>query len=63
MSEITLQKMLEWYVHLAQAPGWKDYVWRRVKEMAQDYPDLYSELPALLVARMKTITAEAKTND
>lgn len=54
MNETTLQKMLDWYVHLAQAPGWKDYVWQRVKEMARDHPDLYRDLPALLVAKMKT---------
>ena len=40
--------LLAHYVRLAQIPGWKHYVWNRVKEMARACPELYGSFPQLL---------------
>ena len=47
------QQTLDWYVKLAQAPGFKEHVWHQVKAIAKEHPDLHSDLPDRLVAAMK----------
>ena len=51
------QATLDWYVQLAQAPGWKEYAWAQVKDIAMQHSDLHHDLPARLVAAMKAIKA------
>jgi hypothetical protein len=50
---VTLKEALEWYAYLAKTPGWKAYVWERVKEMARENPELYWKLPDLLIEEMQ----------
>lgn len=54
-----LSQAVKWYSHLASQPGWKEYVWRQVQDMAREYPALFADLPELLTAEMKT-RAETK---
>lgn len=48
-----LPAALEWYTHLARQPGFKEYVWHRVQEMAREHPSVFQDLPALLTEAMK----------
>lgn len=48
MSDATLQH----YINLASSPGWKDYAWQAVKQLASQQPSLYKDLPAQLTAAM-----------
>ena len=41
-----LARLLAHYETLHKTPGWKDYVERRVADMAQRNPELYSDLAA-----------------
>lgn len=45
--------VLAHYLRLAANPGWRQYVWRRVQEMARECPDLYAALPTDLTQAMK----------
>ena len=46
------QQTLDWYLHLAELPEWKAYVWARVNEIARD-SQIHHDLPARLVAAVK----------
>ena len=46
------QETLDWYVHLAELPGWKQYVWNAVKVFAKNSP-MHHDLPDRLVAAVK----------
>ena len=46
------QETLDWYVHLAELPEWKAYVWARVTAIAKDSP-MHHDLPARLVAAVQ----------
>lgn len=48
-----LSAALDWYVYLAQQPGWSAYVWRQVNDMAKEHPWLYWRLPELLTAEVQ----------
>lgn len=50
---MTPADLLTHYTALAKTPGWRAYVWDRVKEMARECPELYRELPQLLAEKMK----------
>jgi len=49
------QQTLDWYVKLAQSPGWKEYVWSQVQDIAKQHSDMHADLPARLVAAMKAL--------
>lgn len=48
-----LAQALEWYTHLARQPGFREYVWHRVQEMAREHPSVFGDLPAMLTEAMK----------
>jgi len=48
-------RILAHYCRLAAAPGFKAYVWARVQQMAREFPELYSALPADLTKAMKQL--------
>ena len=48
-----LPQAVQWYAQLAGTPGWREYVWHRVNEMARDFPLVFGQLPELLTAEMK----------
>ena len=41
-----------WYVSLAKQPGWKEYVWRQVNDMAKE-DQLWEMLPADVLKGVK----------
>jgi hypothetical protein len=47
-----LASALAWYTQLAGTPGWREYAWRRVNDMARDYPAVFGDLPRLLTEAM-----------
>jgi hypothetical protein len=49
-----LNEVLEWYVHLASQPGWKEYVWHQVNELAKEHPSAFRDLPAELTQEMRS---------
>lgn len=55
-----LQQALEWYAELARTPGWKEYTWHRVKELARDHPSVFWRLPELLVQEMQRSAADGE---
>ena len=55
--------LLAHYVRLAQNPGWKHYVWNRVKEMARECPELYGSFPQLLTDCMAEKASRALLAD
>lgn len=48
-----LTDLLAHYAALAKTPGWREYTWDRVKEIARDCPELYRDLPQQLAEKMK----------
>ena len=46
------QQTLDLYLHLAELPSWKKYVWARDNERAKDSP-MHHDLPARLVAAVQ----------
>jgi hypothetical protein len=46
-------RMVDHYAELASKEGWKKYVWVRVNQMAEEFPDLYQSLPKLVTERVK----------
>lgn len=51
--ESHIETVFAWYCSLARIPGWKDYTWHRIKELAKTDP-MYESLPQRLVERMKS---------
>jgi hypothetical protein len=51
--QLDKEATLAHYIKLAGDPAWKGYVWRRVNEMAEDYPNEYADLPKLLTEAMQ----------
>lgn len=47
------EQLLTEYVALAREPGWKNYVWARVKQLARDPCGLYADFEERLTAAMK----------
>lgn len=47
------ESLLAHYVALAQEPGWKNYAWVRVKELARDPTGLYADFEQRLTEAMK----------
>ena len=52
------QQTLDWYLHLAELPAWKAYVWARVNEIAQEHPAMHHDLPSRLVAAVRARKAK-----
>ena len=48
-------QILAHYTRLAAHQGWKQYTWQRVQQMAREFPELYSALPADLTKAMKQL--------
>jgi hypothetical protein len=49
------EKVLAHYVGLAKEPGWKQYVWGRINDLATEHPETYGELPKLLTEAMREV--------
>lgn len=52
----TIEELLAHYTRLAGTPGWKQYCWHRVNELAAQNKE-YAELPALLTQAMASVAA------
>lgn len=46
--------MLAHYLRLVQVPGWRDYVWHRVNELAKADQRFYGDFPAQVFPETKT---------
>ena len=55
-------RVLAHYVALAAHPGWRQYTWARVQQMASECPELYSALPADLTKAMKQLENNLEDN-
>lgn len=60
-SESQPQQLLDHYTRLAALPGWREYVWARVKELARDCPELYGSFPALVTPALKSSAPKDST--
>ena len=52
MPNNALARSVAHYTQLARTPGWKEYCWSQVQQMAADDPT-YATLPALLTEAMR----------
>ena len=48
-----LPQAVKWYAYLGSQPGWSEYSWHRVKQLARDFPEVFGPLPALVTAEIK----------
>jgi hypothetical protein len=48
-----LAAAVAWYCALAVTPGWKAYTRHRVAQMAEEFPAVFGELPALVRAQLE----------
>lgn len=48
------EQTLAHYIRLGASPGWKEYVWKRVNDLARMDPTLYGELPAKVTLALRT---------
>lgn len=48
-----LAETLDWYIRLAQEPGWKGQAWNSACALAKEHPSIYGELPRLLTDAME----------
>ena len=53
--------LLAHYIRLASIPGWKEYVWHRVNELAKQHPSQYADLPPRLVEAMRNLASGTQT--
>ena len=55
-------QLLEFYVRLAQSPGWRQYTRARVLELAAECPELYRDLPGLVADRVNNPATSAPSS-
>ena len=53
LRDLELKEATDHYTYLAKLPGWKQYVWQQINDMATENPDLYAELPNLVTERVR----------
>ena len=51
-------QILAHYARLAAHPGWKQYAWQRVQQMARECPELYGTLPQELTLAVRNAHGE-----
>ena len=53
LRDLELKEATDHYTYLAKLPGWKQYVWQQINDMATETPDLYAELPNMVTERVR----------
>jgi hypothetical protein len=56
-NEELMADALEHLLKMAQHPGFKDHAWKRAKDLAKGWPEVYEKLPELLTAKVKELQA------
>lgn len=49
--------MLAQYIRLGALPSWKEYVWKRVNELARLDPTLYGDVPEIVTQALRPASA------
>lgn len=52
--------LLQHYITMAQQPGWREYTWHRIKQMARDNPELYADFPTRITDALSTKPEQKK---